>query len=361
MLLRSKLAGLVPYNPGKSLEELEKLTGQKIVRLSSNESLWGPSPLALDALKHNLDKINLYPDGAAQELKKALASLWGLDAACFCLGNGADEVIFMLAASLLDPGEEAVIPVPTFSQFEVAVTSAGGNCRFLPQPDLTFDLKDIAAGLTDKTRMVFLCNPNNPTGTSFTHRELQEFLQQVPQDIVVVLDEAYCHFAADPSFPRSAELLQKHRNLVVLRTFSKVYGLATLRIGYGAADPAIIRQMEKIRLPFNTGILQQTAALAALADESFIRQVVKETVRERCWLQEELRSLGYQTLPSHANFILFKPQTDAAQLAENLLQKGFLLRHTGSFGLPDWIRVTIGPQPLMTKLAETLQGLSASC
>lgn len=351
--MRDSIIDLIPYEPGLSLEDMEARIGRSIIRLSANESLWGPSPSVHNILHDSLGTLMYYPDGAARRLKDALSALWDLETGCFCIGNGTDELIFMLASAFLNPGDEALIPRPTFSEYAAAVNVTGGKAVFVNQPSLRFNLDEIAAQVTPLTKLVFLCNPNNPTGTFFTHAELQAFLTVIPETIPVILDEAYCHYADDPRFPRAGELIRNHKNLIVLRTFSKVYSLAALRVGYAVADPAITAVLEKVRQPFNTNALGQNAALAALRDEKHIREVVAATIRERVWLTEKLSGLGLEVLPSQANFILTRVE-NAALITEKLLKEGLSVRHAASFGLPSWLRISIGPHDMMETLATAL-------
>lgn len=353
--MRSSIQDLTPYDPGMTLEQLEQKLNKPIIKLSANESLWGASPLVKEALQKAFTNLNYYPDGAASELKETLASAWNLTVDNFCLGNGTDEVISLLAMALLNPSDEVVIPEPTFSSYGSSVTIAGGKIISVSQPNLTFNLEEIAQFIHADIKMVFLCNPNNPTGTFFTHEELDAFLKNVPQETLVILDEAYCHYATDPQFPRSQELLKKYRNLVILRTFSKVYSLAALRVGYAVADQQIIRELEKVRQPYNANIPAQIAAVTAFKDVDYLQNVVSETVRERKWLTEKLVQQGLTVLPSQSNFLLVKIN-NAVQIGDRLLQEeGILIRNTSSFGLPDWLRITIGPHCYMERLISFLK------
>lgn len=351
--MRSSIQDLTPYDPGMTIEQLEKKIGKTIIKLSANESLWGPSPLVVEAIQNSLAKLKYYPDGAAQELKKALSKLWALPVENFCLGNGADELIQMLATAFLNPGDEVVIPTPTFSSYASSVIIVGGKVTFVPQKELSFKLEEIVQHLNAHVKMVFLCNPNNPTGTFFSHTELVQFLEIVPANTVVVLDEAYCHYATDPNFPRSYELLQKYPNLLVLRTFSKVYSLAALRVGYAVAASAIIRELEKTRQPYNVNTLAQIAVTTALQDEKYLQKVVQETVLEREWLTNELKQRGLTILPSQANFLLVKVN-DASKVSEKLFQEGILVRNTTSFGLSEWLRISIGSHQYMEQFVASL-------
>ncbi len=355
--MRESIKNIIPYSPGTPVSELEIQLGKPIVKLFANESLWGPAPTVLNYLKNCTNEFLFYPDGGAGQLKKSLAEYWHLNIDNFCVGNGTDEIIFMLANAFLNPNDEIVIPTPTFSEYATAVQVAGGKINYIPQPYLSFNLKEIANSIHENTKMIFLCNPNNPTGTFFTSQDISDFLLKIPADTLVVLDEAYCHYANSPMFPSAGTLLKQFKNLIVLRTFSKVYSLAALRIGYAVADAALILNLEKVRQPFNANTIAQKAAVFALMDEQYKDKVVRETIAERTWLTEQLLELDLNVLPSQANFILVQIEAKASMVTEKLLQDGILVRHTGSFNLPDWLRITIGPHPFMEQLVASLKNI----
>lgn len=350
---------LTPYDPGLTIEQLEKKIGKKITKLSANESLWGPSPKIYEALQQAWPKVQYYPDGAALQLKGLLAAGWDLPQEHFCLGNGADELIFILVNTFLNQGDEVLIPTPTFSSYATAAQIVGSNIRFIAQNELTFHLAELAEVIHPETKMVFLCNPNNPTGTIFAQSDLELFLARIPAETLVILDEAYCHFANDPQYPDAKALLRKHPNLIVLRTFSKVYALASLRVGYAVASPKLIREMEKVRQPYNVNTMAQLAAAAAWLDEEYLEKVIHETITEREQLTETLRKQGFVVLPSQANFVLVQHQK-AELICNLLLQEGFLVRNTAGFALPDWFRITIGPSSMMNLFLDSLQKVTAT-
>lgn len=351
--MQKTIRNLTPYDPGLTTEQLAQKIGKRIIKLSANESLWGPTPKVYDALQQSCPLLNYYPDGAAQELKNLLAAGWHLSEEHFCLGNGADELIFLLANTFLNPGDEVVIPVPTFSSYASATQIVGGVARFIPQQELTFQLTEIAQAVHSKTKMVFLCNPNNPTGTYFTQKDLELFLEKIPAQTLVILDEAYCQYATNEDFPAAKGLIERYPNLLVLRTFSKVYGLASLRIGYAVAAPKLIKELEKVRLPYNINTIAQFAAAIAWQDEEYLHKVIQETVREREKVIAQLCGLGFNVLPSQANFLLAQHK-ETELIVELLLKDGLLVRHTASFGIPDGFRITIGPATLMQDFFDTL-------
>lgn len=351
--MKKSIITLEPYNPGKPLHEMQEELGKPLIQLSANESLWGPAPRVIDTLKEKMDKLHFYPDGSASRLKASLSELWGIGQDYFCLGNGTDELIFMLTAAFLNPNDEVIIPSPTFSEYKTAVTIAGGVSRLVHQPQLSLDLSLLLGEVSDQTKLIFLCNPNNPTGTAFTHAELEGLLASIKEDVLVILDEAYCHYAEN-DFPRSKELIPKYPNLIVLRTFSKLYGLAALRVGYAVAAPQLISQLEKVRQPFNVDTLAQAAAVVALEEEAYYQKVIEETNIIKAWFAARLEELGYKSKPSAANFVLVNLGEDAPNVAAKLKAEGILIRHTASFGLPEWVRISIGPRAYMEELLSRL-------
>ncbi|NNM54943.1 MAG: histidinol-phosphate transaminase [Spirochaetales bacterium] len=333
MKLREDLADLPPYAAGK--------LKPGAIKLASNENPWGPSPLAIEAVKAHLDRSHIYPDGGAQALKSAIAEHWSLLETQITVGNGSDEVLSLIAGAYIRPGDNALIANHTFSEYQFSVRLFGGTLKKVPLTDYTFDLEAFSKAVDEKTRIVFLCNPNNPTGTYFSHEALERFLEKLSPEILVVLDEAYAHYADAPDFPRSKDLLARFANLVVLRTFSKVYGLAALRVGYAVSSSAIARDLSVVRQPFNVGSLSQAAAQAALGDEAFLTKSLETNRTERDRLTREFgRSL--RVLPSQANFLAVHVKTDSAAVFQALAEAGVTIRPLASFGMPDWVRITVG-------------------
>jgi len=262
MQARKSVASIVPYSPGRLVSGAWKL--------ASNENPLGPSPMAVEAMKAALASGSVYPDGGCVALKEALAASWGLTPEHFVVGNGSDEIIQLATLFCVEPGMEGVTSEATFSEYTFAVKLAGAQMRYAPLRDGRFQLGAIAGLLGEKTKIVYLCNPNNPTGTYYTQSELDAFLAKVGDDTLVVLDEAYWEYVDAPDFPKSVELLKSRDNVLILHTFSKVYGLAGLRVGYGMGSPALIREIERTRAPFNVNSLAQAGAVAALGDRDFV-------------------------------------------------------------------------------------------
>jgi len=350
------IALLNPYVPGKPIEELQRELGlTRVIKLASNENPLGPSPKALAALLGGHDSLHRYPDGGAYRLRQALADRWKVSLDHIILGNGSDEVLGLLARTFLAPGDEAVMADQTFVIYKMEVTAAHGKAVIVPLVNWTHDLDGMAKAITSKTRLVFLCNPNNPTGTMVAADAVARFMAKVPEDVIVVFDEAYLEYVRDPHFPDSLQYVMQGRNAVVLRTFSKIYGLAGLRIGYGIATPEITNCLNRVRPPFNANTLAQRAALAALGDDEHVAKSRAVNAAGMQQLEGGLRALGFAAIPSQANFVYFDVKRDGRGVFDALLREGVIVRHIEG----TMLRVTIG-QPdendaFLTSLKKVLQ------
>jgi len=334
MLFRDDLLSLAPYTAGQSRPGA--------IKLSSNENPLGPSPKALEAIKEALGGLNRYPDGSARALKEKIAARWKLAPNQVVLGNGSDEVLTLIAGCTVRSGLNAVTASNTFSEYTFAARLFGGNVRKAPLKEGRFDPDAILALCDNSTRLIFICNPNNPTGTYLNHAEVERLLRFAPAETLVILDEAYAEYATAEDFPRSRELLERYDRLVVLHTFSKIFGLAGLRVGYALAHPEVASWLERVRQPFNNGNLAQVGALAALDDHEFFEEslaVNREGMASLVAFLEDKRLMYY---PSQGNFVCFNCAEDATGLFERLLLDGVAVRPLNSFGLPEWIRVTVG-------------------
>ncbi len=333
------IAKLVPYSPGKPLDELERELGiHGAVKLASNENPLGPSPKALAALDERKETVHLYPDGGAHDLTRALADRWKVSGKQIVVGNGSDEIISLLVKTFVSPGEEAVMADHTFVMYKLAVTGGHGVCVEVPLKDWRHDLPAMARAVTGRTRVVFVCNPNNPTGTMVTRDEVREFMAAVPDDVIVVFDEAYYEYVRDPHYPDTLDYVRQNRPVVVLRTFSKIYGLAGLRIGYGITTPEIVEYLHRVRNPFNANTLAQVAARAALGDEQHVAASRALNEAEMASVDNGLRALGLAPLPSQANFLFFDTHRNGRDVFDRLLREGIIVRHLGG----SMLRVTIG-------------------
>ncbi|HXF94185.1 MAG TPA: histidinol-phosphate transaminase [Nitrospiraceae bacterium] len=333
------IVSLLPYVPGKPVEEVQRELGlPQVIKLASNENPIGPSPKALAVLAEVAATVNRYPDGGASKLRSALAERWKVTPDHVILGNGSDEILGLLARVFLSPGDEAVMADHTFVIYRMEVTAAHGVPVVVPLKDWRHDLSAMADAVTERTRLLFICNPNNPTGTMVDAAEVEALMARVPNHVVVVFDEAYYEYVRSPMFPDSLAYVRRNRNAVVLRTFSKIYGLAGLRIGYGLATPEIVGYLNRVRPPFNANSLAQRAALAALDDEEHLAKSRAMNQEQKEIVCAELVALGFQPLPSETNFLYFDVGRDGRQVFEALLRQGVIVRHIEG----RMLRVTIG-------------------
>jgi histidinol-phosphate aminotransferase len=333
---------LAPYPPGKPIEELEREYGVfGSIKLASNENPLGPSPKAIAAIGAALADLHRYPDGDCFYLKRAVAQKYGVSPEALIFGNGSNEIIELAVRTFLQQGETAVMSEHAFAIYRLVVQAAGGKSHEVPMRNFTHDIEAIAEAVTPSTRMVFLANPNNPTGTIFRRREFQDLLAAVPPEVIIVMDEAYFEFVDDPEYPDSLMWHAKDRLLITLRTFSKIYGLAGLRLGFGVAQPELVELMNRVRQPFNVSSLAQAAALGALEDEAHVertRQCNREGMR---YLRAQCERLGLEYVPSEANFLLLRVG-NGARVYEALLRAGVIVRPMGVYGFPEHVRVTVG-------------------
>ncbi len=342
---KSNIVELPVYQPGKPIEEVKRELGlAEVIKLASNENPFGFSEHAKAALLADLENLSLYPDGASVELSEVLSRKLQVEPDQLIFGAGSDEVILMICRAFLRPGDETIMASHTFPQYKHNAQVEGATCIEVPLIQGTHDLQAMLAKVNKNTRIVWLCNPNNPTGTMFTHDELVSFLQSVPSYVMVVLDEAYVEYIDTPDFPRSLELLQSYENIVILRTFSKIYGLAALRIGYGIGRAATIRSINQVREPFNTGRLAQAAAKAAVLDETFITFCREQNRNGIDYVCAQFRDMGLTYFPAYGNFVMVDVQKPAEQVFDGLLRKGIIVRGGHKLDFPTHIRVTIGSQ-----------------
>ena len=346
-LARPSIQALKPYVPGRSIEDVKaQYAPKRIVKLGSNENPLGANPKVLQAVAAVLPKVSLYPDGSSRVLREALARRCGVNADEVIVGNGSDEILLMIALAFVKPGERVVVSENTFSEYEFSGRVLDAEIVKVPLKDWRYDTKGFAKTLAPvkgkPPKLLFICNPNNPTGNYVTHAELEALLKKASRDTLVVVDEAYGDYATEKDFPRSIELMRKYPNLLVARTFSKLYGLAGLRLGYGLGNAALLRETLRVKTPFNVNLLVQTAAVTALEDTAFVRKSLAVNNAGRRQIEAGFRKLGLFYLPTQANFICFRVPRPAVDLCEDLLKRGMIIRALKSFGLPDWCRVTIG-------------------
>ena len=330
--------GIQPYVPGKPVEELERELGiRNSVKLASNENPLGPSPAALETLSGSFMDINRYPDGSGFYLTRELSASLGVSDDEIILGNGSNELIDIAVKTYMKDGDEAVMAVPSFVVYSMAVQSVGGKSVQVPLKNYTHDLDAMADAVTGKTKIIFIANPNNPTGTMNRKDEFDRMMERVPEDVLVVIDEAYYEYVTDPDYADSMKYLGSVKNLLVLRTFSKIYGLAGLRIGYGIAKKEILSDMNRLREPFNTNSIAQKAATRALKDSDHLANSRDINEKGKKYLCKELGAMGLKYVPTQANFI-YIPVEKAVDIYNRLLKLGIIVRPMG----PNAIRVTIG-------------------
>ena len=345
------IAGLTPYSPGKPIEELERELGiQKAVKLASNENPLGPSTKAIAAIEDALKGLHRYPEGSGIELRMALADRFKVGPAEIILGNGSNEIIELLVRAFLQSGDEAIMADLTFVVYQNIVKAAHGRPVVVPLHRGCHALKKMAGRVTKRTRLIFICNPNNPTGTIVRQEEVDEFLERVPEDVITVFDEAYYEYVTDQGFPRSLQYLQQGKNVTILRTFSKIYGLAGLRIGYGLTTEEIASTLHRVRQPFNTNRLAQIAALAALRDDEHVRQSLQINEAGKAMLCNGFRERGLEYFATQANFIYVNVGRAGQEVYTKLLKEGVIVRHIEG----PYLRVTIGLSEENKKFVDAL-------
>lgn len=336
------ISSLVPYPPGKPIEELERELGIKgSIKLASNENPLGPSKKALEAVARALGNLHRYPDGSCYYLKEKLAVKLGVDPSMLIFGNGSNEIIELLVRAFLKKGEEAVMADPSFAVYPIVIKTVGARGAIAPLKDMRHDLRAMARLINDKTRIIFIANPNNPTGTIVTDSEFSRFMKDVPDDVIVCVDEAYSEFVRSGEYPDTLSYIKEGRPVLLLRTFSKIYGLAGLRVGYGVAHPEIVDFMNRVRQPFNVNSLAQVAAMAALDDTEHLKKTLQNNDSGLKYLFKEVRALGFECVETEANFFLIKVG-DGKVVYNALLKKGVIVRPMASYNLPEYIRVTVG-------------------
>jgi histidinol-phosphate aminotransferase len=341
-IANEQLRDLAVYEPGKPIEETARELGAdagKIIKLASNENPLGPSPKALLAMRAALKSAHLYPDGGGYYLRQALAAKLGLSREHLILGSGSNEIIEFLGHAFLNRSDDVITSEHAFIAYKLVAAVFGARTIEVPSPDLRHDLEAMIAAITPKTRLIFIANPNNPTGTLARQEEIDRFIERVPQHIVVVFDEAYFEYLDDP--PDTLRFVRAGRNVAVLRTFSKIQGLASLRVGYGMARPELIQVLQKARQPFNVNGIGQAAALASLGDDEHRQATKRVTDEGRAWLQKEFAAMNLRFVPSVANFVLVNVG-DGAKIFRALLHRHIIVRALKGYNLPEWVRISVG-------------------
>jgi len=354
--VRSEIRSLTPYVPGKPVEELEReLQISGAIKLASNENPLGPSPLAIEAMNEAIRGGNRYPDGSSFYLREALSRFWSVPFEQTAVGSGSNDLIDVLCRIHLGPGDEAVMSHPAFVMFAVAVHVAGGTLVRVPGRDLFHDPPAMLAAVNDRTRLVYFSNPDNPTGTRVTRRQLDAYFEKVPDHVLTILDEAYFEYVTDPEYPDGLDYLRRGKRVAVLRTFSKIYSLAGLRVGYGFFSPELAALVHRVRLPFNVNSVAQAAARASLADKDQVARSRALNQDALKLLSAELPKLGLKLTPTWANFVLAAFPGSAVEAAQKLERLGIIIRPLTSFGLPpEYARISAGTRPELTRLLDGL-------
>jgi histidinol-phosphate aminotransferase len=347
-----------PYPPGKPIEEVERELGHTAVKLASNENPLGPSPRALEALRNSLDRANFYPDGGGYYLRQKLAELQQLDMSQIILGSGSTDLIELVARTFLTAGDQGITSQSAFYIYRLAIEEMGAELIQTPLRENAFDLAAIAHAVTQRTKVIYIANPNNPTGRMVTADDVDRFLGALPPRVLVVLDEAYYEYVRDPGYSHSLDYVRNGRNVLVLRTFSKVYGLAGLRLGYGMGNPELIEALNRVRSPFNANSLAQAAGLAAIDDQEHVAHSVESNAHEMKFVTEELALAGVRYTPSAGNFLLVDTGRDCEEDFLRLLHEGVIVRPMKLYGFPTSLRVTIGRHEDNEKFLECLNHVS---
>jgi histidinol-phosphate aminotransferase len=350
------IAQIRPYVPGKPIEELEREYGiSDSIKMASNENPIGPSPKALEAIRDVLKNLHRYPDGNSYYLRERLSEKLNVSFNQIVVGNGSNEIIELLVRTFLREGDEIIMPEPSFLMYEIMAQTRGGQLVKVSLKELTLDLEGMAECISSRTSMIFVNNPNNPTGTIVSRDDFEVFLEKVPAGVIVVVDEAYIEFVRDRTCAIGLDYLEGEKTVVTLRTFSKTYGLAGLRIGYGVMNEDMADLIHRVRQPFNTNLLAQVGALAALDDDDFLDKTVSTVHKGLDFLYRELENLGLRYFPTETNYFLVDLQRDAKSIYENMLRRGVIVRPMTAYGYPNYIRITVGLPEENKRLVETLK------
>lgn len=363
-LLRSHISQLRPYVPGKPISEVKRELGLsddfQIDKLASNENILGPSPAAIEAIKNTAADVWLYPEDTCYDLKNALADFWGLQPENFIIGNGSDEVLHFLMLALLNKEDEIIAAQPSFVQYEASARMAGCVSKLVPlTKDGKHDLPAMKEQITERTKIIFIANPNNPTGTVVSKAEFDQFIQDIPAHVLVVLDAAYYEYIETEDTPEGIDYVRDGYNVMVLHTFSKAYALAGLRVGYGIAHADWIAALQQVRGPFNVNKIAQAAAIASLEDPNQVKKAYETNAAGKKYFYQELDAMNVPYIPTEANFILLDCGLPSKEAFQELLKYGVIVRTGNPFGMPTWLRVTIGTPSMNERFIRALREIKA--
>lgn len=355
--LRNFIKNIKPYKPGKPIEEVIKelgLTGE-VLKLASNENPLGTSPLSVEAMSEKIHASYLYPDDNCYYLKQRLGEKSGMSVTNIIVGSGSVELIELIFKAYVNPGDQVIMSEPSFIMYKIACQIFGGDRVAIPLKNYQHDVETMISRINQKTKIIIVDNPINPTGTIIDKRKMDHFVETVPQNVIMVIDEAYHEYIKETEYPHGLDYLKKHKNILVLRTFSKIYGLAGLRVGYGFSSEEIVGAMMKVRLPFNVNRIGQIAASAALGDTSFVKSSRENNEAGKVFLYREFDRLKLNYTPTFGNFILVDFKREAREVFEAAQRKGIILRTVYEYGLPTSLRITIGSPTQNERLVKTLQ------
>ncbi len=356
--VRKAVHRLKPYVPGKPIEEVQRELGlREVVKLASNENPLGPSPKAIEAAMRVLPEAHRYPDDSYFRLRQKIASVYNVPPDWVLLGRGSDEILLHIVQTFVEPGDEVVFSTPSFVMYDILSTLMDAVCVKVPLRDYIHDVAGLLDAISERTKVVFIDNPNNPAGTILRDRSIRSLLDEIPEGVIVVLDEAYAEFVESQDYPKSLDYVREGYPVIVLRTFSKAYGLAGLRVGYGFARTEITQHLFKVREPFNVSSIAAAAAEAALDDTEFLERVRKTVWTSKRLMYRGLEQLGLRYVPTEANFVLIDVQRPAKEVADALLRKGIIVRPCEPFGLPTHLRVDIGTPETVERFIAALKSV----
>ncbi len=355
-LVRNSIKQITPYSPGKSSREVKEELGlSEVTKLASNENPLGPCPQAIQAMQQAASDVYFYPDPLCRDLTAALADKLDVDPDGILVGRGSDEIIHMMGLAFVNPGEEIIYSDPWFAMYPITAALMDARAVTILHRDFAHDLEAMAAAITDRTKLILISNPYNPTGTIVTAEQMSEFMEAIPDHVIVGFDEAYYEYVDDPDYPDCLDYVREGRNAVVLRTFSKAYGLAGLRIGYGIAPPEVATALKQVREPFNVSGISQVAALASLEDPDQVQRSFQLVQDGKQYLYEQFEQMGLSYVPTQANFIFVDVGIDSRKCFDELMRRGVTVRTGDIFGTPTHIRVTIGTMEQNRKFIEALR------
>ncbi|WP_035292326.1 histidinol-phosphate transaminase [Clostridium sp. KNHs214] len=354
--IREEILSLNMYKAGKPISEVKRELGlDDVIKLASNENPLGCSPKAKEAIVKTLEEPQMYPDASNYELKHAIAEKLSVKPEEVFLGTGSDSLIRIISNTLLNPGDECIMGEVTFPRYEAGAKLMGAKVISIPMKNNALDIEKMVESVNNKTKIIWFCNPNNPTGTIFTKSEFEKVLDKIPEHVIIIMDEAYIEYVTDKDFPDALNYFNKYKNMIVLRTFSKAYGLASLRCGYGIAHEELVGYFNRVIGPFDVNLFAQRAAVAALKDDEFLNKVYEENKAGKEYLYGEFDKLGLPYEKTNANFIMVNTKTDDKEVFNKLLKQGLIIRPGHLLGMPGWMRVTIGTMPQNKKFIEALK------